>query len=241
MKEADCQLKYLKYGKRMRVLLVEDSERLLKTIPLALRKSGFAVDTASDGDEGLWAAENQSFDLIILDIMLPGRSGLEILEKLRIAGNNTPVLLLTARDSVEDRVYGLENGADDYLTKPFALEELIARAKVLSRRRYDQRGKCIEIAGLVIDTSGRTARHGDRQLDLKPREFAILEYLALRKGTVISRTEIEEHVYDGQVSPMSNVVDSAICLIRRELARSGCWPLIRTRRGEGYILEEGST
>lgn len=223
--------------KRMRVLLVEDSPRLLSSIPTALRRSGFAVDATGNGEEGLWLAQSNPYDAAILDIMVPGLSGLEILRAMRREGLDTPVLLLTARDTVEDRVQGLEEGADDYLTKPFALEELLARTKALCRRRYNQRGSRVQIGNLTLDTSARTALVEGRPLALKPREYSLLEYLVRRRGSVVARAEIEEHIYDEQASPMSNVVDSAVCLVRRKLRQHGAHPVIRTRRGEGYLLE----
>lgn len=221
----------------MRVLLVEDSPRLQQTVGTALRRSGFAVDVAGDGEDGLWQAEANDYDAIVLDIMLPKRDGLDVLRTLRAAGRATPVLLLTARDTVADRVHGLREGADDYLIKPFALEELLARVQAICRRKYRVASSRIEIDDLVIDTAARRVWRAQRVVELTAREYAILEYLAVRRGTVVSRTEIEEHVYDGQADPMSNVVDSAICLLRRKLADGGGAPLIHTRRGQGYVLE----
>jgi len=219
----------------MRVLLVEDSPRLQQTVGAALRRSGYAVDVAGDGEEGLWQAQANDYDAIVLDIMLPKRDGLEVLRTLRVAGRVTPVLLLTAKDAVADRVHGLREGADDYLTKPFALEELLARVQAISRRKYQVASTRLAVDDLVIDTAARSVSRGGRAVELTAREYALLEYLAVRRGTVVSRAEIEEHIYDGLADPMSNVVDSAICLLRRKLA--GGAPLIHTRRGQGYVLE----
>jgi DNA-binding response OmpR family regulator len=224
----------------MRVLLVEDSPRLQRTIGTALRKSGYAVDVAGDGEEGLWQAESHDYDVIILDIMLPKRDGLSVLGELRQHGKSTHVLLLTARDTVPDRVRGLRAGADDYLVKPFALDELLARVEALCRRAYGNKQALITVGDLEIDTLGRRVRRAGREIELSAREYLLLEYLARRRGQVVSRAEVEEHIYDEQVDPMSNVVDSAICCLRKKLAATSETPLIHTRRGLGYALEEAS-
>ncbi len=222
----------------MRVLLVEDSVRLQRSLGTALRKSGYAVDVAADGEAGLWQAQSNDFDVIILDLMLPKRDGLSVLAELRRQGKSTHVLLLTARDTVADRVQGLQTGADDYLVKPFALEELLARVQALCRRAYGSKQSRVAIADLEIDTLARTARRAGQAIVLTAREYHLLEYLARRRGQVVSRSEIEEHIYDDQVDPMSNVVDSAICSLRKKLGAASDAPLIRTRRGLGYVLEE---
>jgi DNA-binding response OmpR family regulator len=221
----------------MRVLVVEDSARLQRTVAAALRKSGYAVDVASDGDEGLWLAESHNYDAIVLDIMLPKRDGLSVVSELRKRKSGVHVLLLTARDTVADRVQGLRTGADDYLVKPFALDELLARVEALCRRAYGTKQTALQIADLEINTTARTVRRGIQMIDLTAREYLLLEYLARRRGDTVSRAEIEEHIYDGQVDPMSNVVDSAICSVRKKLAVGGAAPLIHTRRGLGYVLE----
>ena len=218
----------------MRVLLCEDSERLQRSLSTALKKSGYAVDSATDGEEGLWLAESNDYDAIVLDIMLPKLDGLSLLKKLRAGGHATHVLLLTAKDTVEDRVHGLETGADDYLIKPFALEELLARVQALCRRSYGKKTSELEIGPLTIDTLKKSAVVHGRPTDLSPREYNLLEYLAMRRGQVVSRTDIESHIYDGLVDPMSNVVDSAICLLRKKLGDAA---LIQTRRGLGYVLD----
>ncbi len=222
----------------MRVLLVEDSVRLREAVAKALRQSGYAVDATGEGDDGLWMAQENTYDVVLLDIMLPGLDGLTILDRLRDGGRETPVLFLTARDTVADRVEGLRRGADDYLVKPFALEELLARVDALCRRSYQKPSSRLTVDDLEVDTAAKTARRGGEALELTAREFAILEYLMMRQGAVISRTEIEEHIYDELVSPMSNVVDSAVCNLRRKIAtRPDSVPLIHTRRGQGYVLE----
>ena len=222
----------------MRVLVVEDSPRLQRTLGTALRKSGYAVDVAGDSEEGQWLAESHDYDVIILDIMLPKRDGLTVLANLRQKGRETHVMLLTARDTVPDRVRGLRAGADDYLVNPFVLEELLARVEALCRRAYGSKLSTVTVDDLEIDTLGRRVRRGGKAVDLTAREYLLIEYLARRRGQVVSRSEIEEHIYDGQVDPMSNVVDSAICSLRKKLAEYGETPLIHTRRGLGYALDE---
>lgn len=221
----------------MRVLVVEDSARLQRTLGTALRKSGYAVDLAGDGEEGLWLAESNPYDVIVLDLMLPKRDGLSLLGELRRKGRDTHVLLLTARDTVQDRVQGLRAGADDYLVKPFELEELLARVEALCRRAYGSKQSRLGIADLEIDTRARTVQRAGLPVELTAREYHLLEYLARQRGQVVSRSEIEEHIYDGEVDPMSNVVDSAVCSLRRKLGQAGSLPLIHTRRGLGYVLE----
>ncbi len=221
----------------MRILVVEDSPRLQRTLGTALRKSGYAVDLASDGEEGLWLAQEHAYDAIVLDVMLPKRDGLSMLAELRRAGRTVHVLLLTARDTVNDRVQGLQAGADDYLVKPFALEELLARVQALCRRAYGTKQPRLTIADLEIDPLARAVQRAGLAIELTAREYLLLEYLAHRQGEVVSRPEIEEHIYDGQVDPMSNVVDSAICGLRKKLGVAGAAALIHTRRGLGYVLE----
>jgi DNA-binding response OmpR family regulator len=222
----------------VRVLLVEDSERLRRSIGSALRKSGYAADLARDGDEGLWLAESHEYDLIVLDLMLPGLDGLSVLRRLREAGRGVHVLVLTARDTVDDRVLGLRTGADDYLVKPFALEELLARVQALCRRQYGAKQTKLTISDLEIDILAKTVTRAGVRVTLKPREFALLEYLALRRGQVVSRADIEMHIYDQQLDPMSNVVDSAISILRKRLGGSSVPALIHTRHGLGYVLDD---
>ena len=218
----------------MRVLLFEDSQTLHRTITRALKHAGYAVDSAGDGEEGATLADGNDYDAIVLDIMLPKIDGLTVLRGLRAAGKKTHVLLLTARDTVADRVEGLRLGADDYLVKPFALEELLARVAALCRRAYGAKAAGIEIAGLSIDLAARQLRRGTMKIELTAREWRLLEYLLMRRGDVVPRNEIEAHIYDELVEPMSNVVDTAIYGLRRKVG-SG---LIHTRRGLGYVLED---
>jgi DNA-binding response OmpR family regulator len=222
----------------MRILVVEDSPRLQLTLGTALRKSGYAVDITGDGEEGLWRAESHDYDVIVLDLMLPKRDGLSVLAELRRRGKPAHVLLLTARDTVEDRVRGLQGGADDYLVKPFALEELLARVQALCRRAYGSKQNRLAIADLAIDTLARSVSRASHPVDLTAREYLLLEYLARRRGEVVTRSDIEEHIYDGQADPMSNVVDSAVCSLRKKLNARGGHSLIHTRRGLGYVCED---
>ncbi len=225
----------------MKILFVEDSVRLRETVGRGLQKAGHAVDASGDGPEGLWYAESNDYDVIILDWMLPGMDGMSILQKLREQGKATPVLFLTARDAVDDRVLGLQSGADDYLVKPFAFEELLARVQTLARRGFGVRSAGITVADLIIDTAAKTAVRKGRRLDLTPREYRLLECLALRRGSVVSRSEIETHIYDERAEPMSNVVDSTVCSLRKKIDAPGFAPLIHTRRGMGYVLEESGS
>ncbi|MEI7911333.1 MAG: response regulator transcription factor [Verrucomicrobiota bacterium] len=220
----------------MRILVVEDSSRLRQTVSVWLRRNGFAVDVSGDGEEGLWLAETNDYDAIVLDIMLPKLDGLELLQRLRKQGRQTHVLLLTARDTVPDRVRGLDLGADDYLVKPFALEELLARVKALCRRAYGSTDSRLALADLAVDTTARKVTRAGKPISLQPREYALLEYLARRQGHIVTRSEIEDHIYGGTVEPASNAVDSAICSLRQKLAEANSIPLIHTRRGLGYEL-----
>ena len=221
----------------MRLLLVEDSVRLQRSLATGLRRAGFAVDVAGDGEEGLAQAEVNDYDVIILDLMLPKLDGLTVLRRLREQGYDSHVLILTARDAVSDRVGGLNAGADDFLVKPFAFEELVARVQALQRRRHASKNPRITIGPIEIDTAERRVARGGKRLELAPREYAVLEYLALRRGRLVSRAELEEHIYDSRTDPMSNVVDSAICQLRKRIDTPGQPSLIETRRGLGYVLE----
>lgn len=217
----------------MRVLYVEDSPVLLRTVRRALRHTGYAVDTAADGEAGLASAELHEYDLVILDVMLPKLDGLEVLRRMRAVGRQTHVLLLTARDTVADRVQGLRIGADDYLVKPFALDELLARVEALCRRAHGAKTNELQIGPVTLDFSARDVRLDGAPIVLTAREWRLLEYLARRRGEVVPRMEIEEHIYDEFVAPMSNVVDAAVYSLRQKLGPG----LIHTRRGLGYVLD----
>ncbi|MBU0719292.1 MAG: response regulator transcription factor, partial [Planctomycetes bacterium] len=180
----------------MRVLVIEDDGPLREALQQGLEEAGFAVDVSADGEEGLWYARSSEYDVIVLDLMLPHIDGLTILGHLRREGKAVPILILTAKDTVADRVRGLDFGADDYLVKPFAFVELLARVHAMVRRRYNNKDPVIRIEDLEIDTAGRTVCRGDWVIDLSAREYALLEFLAVRAGQVVSRREIWEHIYD---------------------------------------------
>jgi DNA-binding response OmpR family regulator len=222
----------------MRVLVVEDYQLLRESLFSGLKQLGYAVDASADGVEGLWYAENHPYDVVVLDLMLPKLGGLELLKRVRAAGNTVPVLVLTAKDSIEDRVNGLDHGADDYLVKPFAFDELAARVRALIRRRYDRDVALIQIADLEIDTRKRSVRRGNEIVPLSAREYALLEYLASRTGHIVTRTEIWDHVYDAADEPWSNVLDVHISHLRRKIDHGHEPKLIHTRRGLGYVLAE---
>ncbi len=220
----------------MRILYVEDSASLRETVARGLRKSGYAVDVAADGDEGLDLALSGVYDLMILDVMLPKRSGIEVLREARASGIDAAVLLLTAKVMVADRVAGLESGADDYLIKPFAFEELMARVRTLLRRSFGSRSDVIVIGDLRIEiAAGRVLVKGV-ELPLRRREFALLEYLARRAGAVVSRFDIFDHVYDNAVDMRSNAIESAISILRKSLKDAGAADLIETVPRRGYIF-----
>jgi DNA-binding response OmpR family regulator len=225
----------------MRVLVIEDFEPLRRSIVKGLERAGMAVDHTGQGNEGLWYGRSNPYDVIILDLMLPGMDGLTILRKLRAEGFKQHVLVLTAKDTVEDRVRGLDAGADDYLVKPFAFEELLARVRALIRRTYQAKSPSVRVGPLRLDTAKQRVWVGQRSADLSAREYALLEFLALRAGAVVSRTEIWEHVYDFHCESDSNVVDVYICYLRRKLDEPGRPSLIQTVRGRGYRLGDGET
>lgn len=223
----------------MHVLLVEDSDRLRTSVEQALTNSGYSVTCEQDGREALWRARNQSFDVMILDIMLPGLDGFQILEQLREEGYDTPVLCLTARDTIDDRVKGLQKGADDYLVKPFELRELLARIHALCRRRLSDYATRLTLGDLEVDRSSKQVTRNGQAIPLRPREYALLEYMMLRPDQVISRRDIELHIYGDLDTPLSNAVDSAVCAVRRKITVGpDVKPLIHTRRGQGYVLSE---
>ena len=222
----------------MRVLVVEDFEPLATSLAQGLREQGYAVDVSGDGEEGLWHAESGAFDLIVLDLMLPKLDGRELLRRLRAAGDTTPVLILTAKDAVADRVAGLDLGADDYLVKPFAFDELMARLRALIRRRYELPSPVVTIADLEIDTRARRVIRAGTPVALSAREYAVLEYLAHRAGQVVTRAELWDHLYDFAAEPQSNVLDVYVGYLRRKIDDGHARKLIHTRRGQGYVLGE---
>lgn len=222
----------------MKVLVVEDSQVIRRNLETGLRRSGFAVDVAADGEEGLWRARSGEYDVVVLDLMLPKLDGWTVLERLRAAGDRTAVLILTAKDAVADRVRGFDGGAQDYLIKPFAFEELLARVQSLCRRSFGQKTKSVTCGDLTIDLQARRATFAGAELELTRGEFVLLEYLLLRRGQVVSRLEIEEHLYDDGRELASNAVDVSIARLRRKLGELPSAPEIRTQRGMGWIIEE---
>lgn len=222
----------------MRILLVEDEKDLAGIIKQGLEEHGYSVDMAHDGEEGLYMAENYPVDIIILDIMLPIMSGLDILKTIRKNEINTPVIMLTAKDTVKDKIGGLDRGADDYLTKPFDFDELLARIRALLRRGGDIKESVIRIADMEIDTARHEVRRQGKHLTLSAKEYALLEYLAYNKGHVLSRFDITEHIYNEEFDLDSNVVDVYINFLRKKVDRDFETKLIHTVRGAGYILKE---
>lgn len=218
----------------MRILVVEDERKLAGVLKRGLEEHGYAVDVAYDGEDGLAVAEVEPYDLIILDVMLPGLDGLAVCRRLRAQRKNVPVLMLTARDTVDDRVAGLDSGADDYLVKPFAFRELLARVRALLRRDGLSKDPVIRVADLEIDTISHEVRRGGRPIELTSKEYAILEYFARNPNRVLTRTQIAEHVWDYNFVAMSNVIDVYVGYLRRKLGDDHEPRLLRTVRGTGY-------
>lgn len=221
----------------MRLLIVEDAARLRNMLGDALTRMGHGVDLAENGEEGEAMARLNSYDAIVLDRMMPRKDGLDVLRDLRRDGITTPILLLTALDGVDEKVRGFGIGADDYLTKPFALAELAARLEALTRRHHGQADSIIRIGPLEIDIAAKSVLRDGESIPLTAREFSLLECLARRPGQVLSRSQIEERIYSETDSPLSNAVDAAIYSLRRKLSPVGTPSLIQTRRGLGYVLE----
>lgn len=220
----------------MRILLVEDEPAIAKFVRQGLREAGYAVDVAEDGLVGLDYAQAVAYDVLVIDIMLPVLDGLALMRTLRRQGNKTPTLMLTARDTVADRVDGLDAGADDYLVKPFAFSELLARVRALLRRPPLQGGTVLQVGDLAMDTATREVRRGGCLVELTPRECAVLEYLMRHPGQILTRTQIGEHVWDLDFYNESNVVDVYIGYLRRKLDQRDSMSLIQTVRGVGYRI-----
>ena len=225
----------------MRVLLIEDNRTLVRALQQGLEEEGYAVDVAYDGEEGGFKAETIKYDAIILDLMLPKRDGQSLLQRWRAKGIATHVLVLTARGTLEDKVKGLDLGADDYLTKPFELDELLARLRALVRRGHHVKSPILRIFDLEMDTAAHSVKRGGQPIHLTPREYSLLEYLAFHKGTVVTRTMIWEHLYDENDESTSNVVDVYIRYLRNKIDKGFEPPLILTRWGEGYMLRAEDT
>ena len=222
----------------MKILLVEDDPQVARFIRRGLSEERFVVDAAGDGDDGLHLATTGHYDAVILDVLLPGRDGFEVLARMRRAGVNSRVLMLTARDAVQDRVRGLEGGADDYLVKPFAFAELVARLHALMRRPLAQEAPILETGGLRLDTRRQTVTRDGRPVSLTAREFAVLAHLVRHAGQIVTRTRLAEEVWDEHFDPLSNVIDVTIYHLREKVDRGFETRLIHTVRGAGYVVNE---
>ena len=223
----------------MRILVVEDERKVASFVKKGLEEEGYAVDVAVDGEEGLVMALTRVHDLIILDIRLPRRDGLRVLQALRHDGVTAPVLLLTVRATIEDKVLGLDAGADDYLTKPFAFQELVARVRALLRRRAEGEPAVLHIGDLTLDPARRTVTRGGEKIDLTPREFALLDYFIRNPGRVLTRTMIAEHVWDYSFDTSTNVIDVYVNYLRKKVDAGREPKLLHTIRGVGYVLKAG--
>ncbi len=221
----------------MRILLVEDEPRMANVIAKGLREQSYAVDVAEDGETGLYQTSINDYDLIVLDVLLPHRDGYEVCRELRTRGDATPILMLTARATVDDRLTGFEAGADDYLTKPFSFLELLARIHALLRRDSKLRPDVLEIEDLIVDSASHRVSRARHHIELTAKEYALLEYLARRAGQLVSRSEIAAHVWDQSFDPFSNTIEVYMNRLRKKIDGNHSLKLLHTRRGEGYILE----
>ena len=220
----------------MKVLVIEDSARLLRALGQGLRKHGHSVDLVADGNEGWDYARLNEYDVIVLDLLLPGMDGLTLLRNLRGAGKKTCVLILSARDQVADRVRGLQLGADDYMVKPFAFEELCARLDTLCRRKYHEKSPLIAMGTLTVNTATREVRRNGEGIDLTPGEYAVFEHLVLNRGRVMSKDQLVDAMHDSDTIVGTNVIEVMVCNLRKKLAHEGEGPVIQTRRGYGYYI-----
>lgn len=220
----------------MRILLVEDESRVAGFIAKGLREQTYAVDVATDGEAALYQANVNQYDLVVLDVQIPVKDGYAVCRELRAGGFRAPILMLTARDAVDDRVAGLDAGADDYLTKPFDFKELLARLRALARRSVQLRPRIIRVADLSLDTASHQAARAGTPVTLTAKEYALLEFLMLNEGRVVGRQQIAEHVWDETFDPLSNIIDVYIRRLRAKLDTGAACPLIHTRRGAGYLL-----
>ncbi|MBI4342757.1 MAG: response regulator transcription factor [Candidatus Omnitrophica bacterium] len=225
----------------MRILLVEDDARVASFIRRGLREERYTIDAAKDGEDALFLAQTGEYDLIVLDLMLPKRNGLDVLRTLRKERNTTPILILTARDALADKVQGLDAGADDYLTKPFRFDELLARIRALLRRRGDMVPTVLRAGDLELDALHHRAARGGKALDLTNREYALLEFLLHHTNEVVSRTMLAEHVWEHDFDPLSNVIDVHIARLRRKIDEEFSVKLLHTVRGSGYLLKDPKT
>jgi two-component system copper resistance phosphate regulon response regulator CusR len=223
----------------LRILLVEDEPSAARMLAKGLREQSYAVDVAADGEAALYQASVNDYDLIVLDVMLPIKDGFEVCRELRAAGSSLPILMVTARESVHDRIEGLDTGGDDYLTKPFDFHELLARVRALLRRGETLYPQMIELADLKIDTLAHRVSRAGRNVDLTSKEYALIEYLARRRGEVVTRADISEHVWDETFDAFSNLIEVYIQRLRKKIDEGQDPRLIRTLRGEGYMLTAG--
>ena len=221
----------------MRILLVEDEPRMANVIAKGLRENTYAVDVAEDGEAALYQSSINDYDLVLLDVLLPHRDGFEVCKELRARGDATPILMLTARAAVDDRLTGFEAGADDYLTKPFSFRELLARIRALLRRDSQLRPDDFEIEDLVVDSASHRVTRADQEIPLTAKEYALLEHLVRHAGKLVSRAEIAAHVWDDSFDPFSNTIEVYMNRLRKKIDDSHSIKLLHTRRGEGYILE----
>ena len=224
----------------MRLLLVEDDSRIAHFVARGLQEQAYAVDVVADGNDALYQVEINDYDLIVLDVMIPGKDGFATCRGIRSLGKRMPILMLTARDAVDDRIRGLDSGADDYLTKPFEFGELLARLRALLRRPRDLCPSRILVGDLELDTASQTAKRGNRSISLTAKEYALLEFLVRNANRVIGRSEIAEHVWDESFDPFSNLIEVYVNRLRRKLGEKDGKPLLQTRRGSGYILSARS-
>lgn len=224
----------------MKILVIEDYAPIRNAVVDGLTAVGYSVDESADGAQGKWLAQSGDYDVIVLDLMLPKIDGLSILRSLREQGDEAHILILTAKDTVPERVEGLDLGADDYLAKPFVFDELLARVRALIRRKYGGKSPVIRVADLEVDTKARRVTRAGNSIAMTAKEFALLEYMAHRSGDIVSRSEIWEHVYSFEADNHSNVVDVYISYLRKKIDKEGMAKLIHTRRGQGYVLGEAS-
>jgi DNA-binding response OmpR family regulator len=221
----------------MKLLVIEDSERLLRSLGRGLRKMGYSVDLVADGKEGLDYARLNDYDVIVLDLMLPGMDGLTILRRLRGMGKQTHILILSAKDQVEDRIKGLQLGADDYMVKPFSFDELCARIDALIRRRYEAKNPAITIGPVSLDTAAKHVYRDGQPVLLTPGEYAVLETLALNRGRVLSKEQLLDAIHDSDSYAGINVIEVMVCNLRKKTGGNGNAPVVKTRRGYGYYVE----
>jgi DNA-binding response OmpR family regulator len=221
----------------VRVLVIEDSERLQRSLRQGLQRSGFAVDTVGDGEEGLAYARYGVYDVIVLDLMLPKMDGIELLRRLRADGSDAHVLILSAKDRVQERIQGLQHGADDYLTKPFDFDELVARVRALVRRKYGTKSPVRRVGSLHVDTARRVVRSGEEEVALTPNEYSVLEYLVSRRGRVVSKRELLEHLHPVAEHASENAIEVLVHQLRKKIQEPDRPDVIVTRRGHGYLID----